>query len=58
MPIFLPHFLCSSFLGVDERNISLMTTPHHEKGCVILRDGYSAIYPLAKNSLDGIRDPW
>ena len=25
---------------------------------MLLRDGFGAIYPLAKNSLDGIRDPW
>ena len=51
-------FRPSSFLGVDERHISLLTTAQHERGCVLLRDGYGAVYPLAKNSLDGIRDPW
>ncbi|KAG8228758.1 hypothetical protein J437_LFUL008199 [Ladona fulva] len=46
----------SSFLGLDPHNISL-TSAGDSESVLILRDGNGAIYPLAKDCVDSIRDP-
>ncbi|XP_064474178.1 E3 ubiquitin-protein ligase UBR5-like isoform X2 [Ornithodoros turicata] len=45
-----------SFLGQDQRQVSL-TIAGESESLALLRDGNSALYPLAKDCLDGVRDP-
>ncbi|XP_029848951.2 E3 ubiquitin-protein ligase UBR5 isoform X8 [Ixodes scapularis] len=45
-----------SFLGLDQRQVTLATSGESET-VTLLRDGNSAIYPLAKDCMESIRDP-
>jgi E3 ubiquitin-protein ligase EDD1 len=47
----------SSFLGLEPQNISLTSAGETSESVLILRDGNSTIYPLAKDCVDSIRDP-
>ncbi|CAH1775507.1 unnamed protein product [Owenia fusiformis] len=44
-----------AFLGHSESNITLHTSM--DESPVLLQDGNKALYPLAKDSLEGVRDP-
>ncbi|XP_065335384.1 E3 ubiquitin-protein ligase UBR5 isoform X2 [Cloeon dipterum] len=46
----------TAFMGQDPSNISLTCTGEGET-VLLLRDGNRSIYPLARDSLDAIRDP-
>ncbi|KAJ9581588.1 hypothetical protein L9F63_023235, partial [Diploptera punctata] len=46
-----------SFLGLEPQNISLISAGETSESVLILRDGNSTIYPLAKDCVDSIRDP-
>ncbi|XP_059478559.1 E3 ubiquitin-protein ligase UBR5 isoform X3 [Neocloeon triangulifer] len=46
----------TAFLGQDPSNISLTCTGEGDS-VLVLRDGNRTIYPLARDSLDAIRDP-
>ncbi|CAB3359067.1 Hypothetical predicted protein [Cloeon dipterum] len=46
----------TAFMGQDPSNISLTCTGEGET-VLVLRDGNRSIYPLARDSLDAIRDP-
>ncbi|XP_067014137.2 E3 ubiquitin-protein ligase UBR5 isoform X4 [Anabrus simplex] len=47
----------SSFLGLEPHNISLISAGEANESVLLLRDGNSTIYPLAKDCVDSIRDP-
>ncbi|XP_046991563.1 E3 ubiquitin-protein ligase UBR5 [Schistocerca americana] len=47
----------NSFLGLDPQNISLISAGEGSENVVILRDGNSTLYPLARDCADSIRDP-
>lgn len=47
----------SSFLGLEPQNISLIGAGEASESVLLLRDGNSTIYPLAKDCVDSIRDP-
>ncbi|XP_014221919.1 E3 ubiquitin-protein ligase hyd isoform X2 [Trichogramma pretiosum] len=47
----------SSFLGLQSQNISLTSAGENNECSMILRDGNSTIYPIAKDCADAIRDP-
>ncbi|XP_076242470.1 E3 ubiquitin-protein ligase hyd isoform X1 [Calliopsis andreniformis] len=47
----------SSFLGLQPQNISLTSAGESIECSMILRDGNSTIYPLAKDCANAIRDP-
>lgn len=46
----------TAFLGQDPSNVSL-TSAGECDSVVLLRDGNRTLYPLARDSLDAIRDP-
>uniref|UniRef100_A0A1B6DHC7 HECT-type E3 ubiquitin transferase n=1 Tax=Clastoptera arizonana TaxID=38151 RepID=A0A1B6DHC7_9HEMI len=46
----------SSFLGLEPQNISLTSTGDSNDCVLLLRDGNSTLCPLAKDSVDSIRD--
>ncbi|XP_021934340.1 E3 ubiquitin-protein ligase UBR5 isoform X2 [Zootermopsis nevadensis] len=46
-----------SFLGLEPQNINLTSAGETSESVLILRDGNSTIYPLAKDCVDSIRDP-
>lgn len=50
-----PTYL-QSFLGLDQRQVALAISGENET-LTLLRDGNSAIYPLAKDCMESIRDP-
>nr|CAD7423599.1 unnamed protein product [Timema monikensis] len=47
----------ASFMGLEPRNISLINAGETSDSVLILRDGNSTIYPLAKDCMESIRDP-
>ncbi|XP_055677415.1 E3 ubiquitin-protein ligase hyd isoform X5 [Lutzomyia longipalpis] len=47
----------NSFLGISPRNVSLTCASECSESVLLLRDGNSTIYPLAKDCMDAIRDP-
>ncbi|GAB0097413.1 E3 ubiquitin-protein ligase hyd [Sergentomyia squamirostris] len=47
----------NSFLGISPRNVSLTCASEASESVLLLRDGNSTIYPLAKDCMDAIRDP-
>ncbi|KAK7870183.1 hypothetical protein R5R35_012737 [Gryllus longicercus] len=47
----------SSFLGLEPQNINLIGAGEANESVLLLRDGNSTIYPLAKDCVDSIRDP-
>lgn len=47
----------NSFMGMSPRQISLTCASDTVDSMLLLRDGNSAIYPLAKDCLNAIRDP-
>ncbi|XP_069676360.1 E3 ubiquitin-protein ligase UBR5 isoform X2 [Periplaneta americana] len=47
----------NSFLGLEPQNINLISAGETSESVLILRDGNSTIYPLAKDCVDSIRDP-
>ncbi|XP_054273224.1 E3 ubiquitin-protein ligase UBR5 isoform X2 [Macrosteles quadrilineatus] len=46
----------SSFLGLEPQNICLTSTGDSNDSVLLLRDGNSTLCPLAKDSVDSIRD--
>ncbi|KAI5715389.1 hypothetical protein M8J77_015250 [Diaphorina citri] len=46
-----------SFLGLEPSNVCLTATGDGTESVLILRDGNSALFPLARDSLDAIREP-
>lgn len=47
----------TSFLGIDSQRISITCAADSTETILILRDGNSTIYPIAKDCADAIRDP-
>ncbi|KAL1449793.1 hypothetical protein WDU94_002267, partial [Cyamophila willieti] len=47
----------SAFLGLEPSNVCLTATGDGTESVLILRDGNSALFPLARDSLDAIREP-
>ncbi|XP_017768727.1 PREDICTED: E3 ubiquitin-protein ligase UBR5 isoform X3 [Nicrophorus vespilloides] len=47
----------ASFMGIFPQNINLTCAAESMESILILRDGNSTIYPLAKDCADAIRDP-
>ncbi|XP_075236131.1 E3 ubiquitin-protein ligase hyd isoform X1 [Lycorma delicatula] len=47
----------SAFLGLEPQDICLTSTGESNESVLLLRDGNSTLCPLAKDSVDSIRDP-
>uniref|UniRef100_A0A8D8R3Z7 E3 ubiquitin-protein ligase hyd n=1 Tax=Cacopsylla melanoneura TaxID=428564 RepID=A0A8D8R3Z7_9HEMI len=47
----------TAFLGLEPSNVCLTATGDGTESVLILRDGNSALFPLARDSLDAIREP-
>lgn len=47
----------SSFLGLEPNNVCLTATGDSSESVLILRDGNSNLFPIAKDSLNAIREP-
>lgn len=47
----------TSFMGLYPQHISLTSAGECSESILILRDGNSTIYPLAKDCADAVRDP-
>lgn len=47
----------NAFLGMSQSNVSLICTGDPITNVVLLRDGNSTMYPIAKDCVDAIKDP-
>lgn len=47
----------SSFLGLNQSNITLTCANEGSESVLLLRDGNNTLYPLVKDCVDAIRDP-
>ncbi|KAK6633415.1 hypothetical protein RUM44_004018 [Polyplax serrata] len=52
-----PMDCTTSFLGLEPKNISITSTGESSENVLLVRDGNSTIFPMAKDCLNSIRDP-